>query len=86
MFSQVSLFIEAISCSESVWGCAPAERNLLGARSTPGPAPGGRIGGASDCFVSPFSAKICSCDAVPPYDDVGVPPTVIARYSLPCAL
>ena len=40
-------------------------------------------GGAGDCDDEPPSAKTCSSVAVPPPDDVGVPPTVIATYSLP---
>ena len=29
------------------------------------------------------SENTCSCETVPPFDDVGVPPTVTATYSLP---
>ena len=39
--------------------------------------------GGDDCCWLPPIAKTCSSDATPPFDDVGVPPTVIARYSLP---
>src|SRR6185436_5855249 len=39
-------------------------------------------GGGSPVFEPP-SAKTWSSVAVPPFDDVGVPPTVIATYCLP---
>ena len=39
--------------------------------------------GGGDCCLEPPSAKIWSRVAVPPADEVGVPPTVIAMYSLP---
>src|SRR5262249_6432124 len=39
--------------------------------------------GGVDCFDEPPSANTWSSLAVPPPDEVGVPPEVIARYSLP---
>ena len=39
--------------------------------------------GGDDCCWLPPIAKTCSSAATPPFDEVGVPPTVIARYSLP---
>jgi hypothetical protein len=39
--------------------------------------------GGFDSDFDPPSAKICSSLATPPFDDVGVPPDVIATYSLP---
>ena len=48
----------------------------------PAGAPCGSTGGG-DCLVEAPSAKTWSSVAVPPPDEVGVPPTVIARYSLP---
>src|SRR5439155_2425128 len=39
--------------------------------------------GGFDSTCEPPSAKICSSDATPPPDDVGVPPDVSAMYSLP---
>src|SRR5579885_2276631 len=41
--------------------------------------------GGGDCFCDAPSANTCSCEATPPFEDVGVPPTVIATYSLPPA-
>jgi hypothetical protein len=38
---------------------------------------------AVDFAVVPPSEKTCSSVTVPPFDEVGVPPTVIATYSLP---
>src|SRR3954471_12960401 len=35
-----------------------------------------------DEFFAPLSAKTCSSEAVPPFDEVGVPPTVTATDSL----
>src|SRR5580765_1768122 len=43
----------------------------------------GRSGGGGDCVCEPPRANTCSSDAVPPLEDVGVPPAVIAMYSLP---
>jgi len=40
-------------------------------------------GGGGDCLSEAPSANTCSSLEMPPFDDVGVPPTVIARYSLP---
>jgi hypothetical protein len=42
----------------------------------------GRLLGGGDSFCEPPSANTCSSDATPPFDDVGVPPDVIATYSL----
>ena len=42
--------------------------------------------GPGDWVGEPPIAKTCSCDAVPPFEDVGVPPTVMATYSLPPAV
>ena len=42
--------------------------------------------GGFDSLVDPPSAKICSSLAMPPFDDVGVPPDVIAMYSLPSTM
>ena len=39
--------------------------------------------GGDDCCWLPPIAKTWSSAAIPPFDEVGVPPTVIARYSLP---
>ena len=39
--------------------------------------------GGDDCCWLPPMAKTWSSASVPPLDEVGVPPTVIARYSLP---
>jgi len=40
-------------------------------------------GGFPDSALLPPIANTCSCDARPPFDEVGVPPTVIATNSLP---
>ena len=40
-------------------------------------------GGFRDSALLPPIANTCSCDARPPPDEVGVPPTVIATNSLP---
>src|SRR3954447_5512544 len=37
-------------------------------------------------FFAPLIANTCSSEARPPFDEVGVPPTVTATYSLPPAL
>jgi len=39
------------------------ERYLLGAAQHAGRLPAGAWAAASDCFWSPLSAKICSCEA-----------------------
>ena len=54
-------------------GCGAAVFTLLNAGSA----------GAGDCCCEPPSPNTWSWLAVPPPDDVGVPPTVIATYSLP---
>ena len=54
-------------------GCGAAAFTLLKAGSA----------GAGDCCWEPPSPNTWSWLAVPPPDDVGVPPTVIATYSLP---
>ena len=41
--------------------------------------------GDGDCVLLPPIANTWSCEASPPPDEVGVPPTVIAMYSLPSA-
>src|SRR5262249_8973095 len=44
---------------------------------------GGRLFGGGASWCEPPSATPCRPGATPPLDDVGVPPTVIATYSLP---
>ena len=39
--------------------------------------------GGFDSLFEPPSAKIWNSLAMPPFDEVGVPPTVIAMYCLP---
>ena len=46
----------------------------------------GSLFGGGDCCFEPSSANTWSLVAVPPFDDVGVPPTVIAMYCLPPTL
>src|SRR5258708_40291842 len=41
--------------------------------------------GGGDWVLAPPIAKTCSCEAVPPLDEVGVPPTVTATNSVPPA-
>src|SRR5262245_37096026 len=43
----------------------------------------GRLFGGGDSFLEPPSAKTCSSLAVPPFDDVGVPPEVMATNCFP---
>src|SRR5580765_1464474 len=43
----------------------------------------GRPGGGGSCVLSPPSPKTMRPGRTPPFDDVGVPPIVIATYSLP---
>ena len=43
----------------------------------------GRLFGGGNSVLSPPSAKTISPGRTPPFDDVGVPPIVIATYSLP---
>src|SRR5258706_15155265 len=38
--------------------------------------------GGGDWVATPPIAKTCNCDAVPPFDEVGVPPTVTATNSV----
>ena len=42
--------------------------------------------GFGDSVLLPPIANTCSCEARPPPEDVGVPPTVIAMYSFPSAV
>src|SRR5205814_4087172 len=44
---------------------------------------GGRLFGGGNSVLSPPSANTISPGRTPPLDDVGVPPIVIAMYSLP---
>ena len=44
---------------------------------------GGKLVGGGDCCFEPSSAKTWILVACPPFDEVGVPPTVIAMYCLP---
>ena len=58
----------------------PHARGAVGeAASQPSVSPGG----FGDSALLPPIANTCSCDARPPPEEVGVPPTVIAMYSLP---
>src|SRR2546425_2033707 len=43
----------------------------------------GRSGGGFDSVFDPPSAKIWSSLETPPFEEVGVPPSVIAMYCLP---
>src|SRR5262245_22892326 len=43
----------------------------------------GRLFGGGDSFFEPPSANTWSSLAVPPFEDVGVPPDVIAMYCFP---
>jgi hypothetical protein len=43
----------------------------------------GRLFGGGDSVFEPPSAKTWSSLAVPPFEDVGVPPEVIAMYCFP---
>src|SRR5207244_7298328 len=72
--------VETCRCTECRFGAAKA----AGVLSTVGGAAGatvraGSVGGF-DSTCEPPSAKICSSEAMPPPDDVGVPPDVSAMY------
>ncbi len=75
----------------SATAAGACERDGTAARAISGATRGAAAGrrltdgsvGAGDCFEEPPSAYTWSSVAVPPPDEVGVPPTVIARYSLP---
>ena len=62
------------ACVAACRSCAPA---VTGARSCDA-----RRAAPRDLLL-PGSEKTCSHDATPPFDEVGVPPTVMATYSLP---
>ena len=57
--------------------------SVVGAPDEAGGCSDVRPGGFPDSALLPPTANTCSCDARPPFDEVGVPPTVIATNSLP---
>ena len=67
---------------------AVARDPVEGRDATRGCAAAGAVAasGFGDSTLLPPIANTWSCDARPPPDEVGVPPTVIAMYSLPPAV
>ena len=58
-------------------------RSVVGAAGEAGACTEVSPGGFPDSALLPPIANTWSCDARPPAEEVGVPPTVIATYSLP---